>query len=112
MDPDVVDGQEQLVEEADEAADAHEQPVEDDSSDWVTASESDDQPSTSDEAEGDEASRKGLMQRGCTHYKRRCKLVAPCCGEVFWCRHCHNHVKDEGELVRGSWGALFIISIS
>ncbi|CAJ1445680.1 unnamed protein product, partial [Effrenium voratum] len=21
---------------------------------------------------------------------RRCKIVSPCCGEVYWCRHCHN----------------------
>jgi RING finger and CHY zinc finger domain-containing protein 1 len=27
------------------------------------------------------------------HYRRKCLLVAPCCGEVFWCRHCHNEVK-------------------
>lgn len=26
----------------------------------------------------------------CLHYKRRCKIRAPCCGEVFTCRHCHN----------------------
>ncbi|KAJ1474370.1 hypothetical protein T484DRAFT_1635672, partial [Baffinella frigidus] len=24
----------------------------------------------------------------------RCKLVAPCCGEAFWCRFCHDAVKD------------------
>ena len=23
---------------------------------------------------------------GCSHYKRKCKLVAPCCGGVFNCR--------------------------
>lgn len=40
---------------------------------------------------------KGCMEHGCDHYKRRCKLVAPCCGEVFWCRHCHNQVKDDSE---------------
>lgn len=34
---------------------------------------------------------------GCAHYKRRCQIVAPCCGEVFWCRHCHNEEKDTGE---------------
>eukprot|EP00775_Hariotina_reticulata_P005876 gene5876-6117_t len=37
------------------------------------------------------------MQHGCEHYRRRCKLVAPCCGEVFWCRHCHNQAKDDSE---------------
>ena len=30
---------------------------------------------------------------GCKHYKRGCKLVAPCCDEIFWCRHCHNEEK-------------------
>jgi len=45
---------------------------------------------------------KGELQHGCEHYRRRCKLVAPCCGEVFWCRHCHNDVKSENEVVRQS----------
>ena len=30
--------------------------------------------------------RQGEQQHGCTHYRRRCRLVAPCCGEYFWCR--------------------------
>ena len=34
---------------------------------------------------------------GCEHYLRRCKLVAPCCNEVFWCRHCHNKIKNDDE---------------
>ncbi|KAF4641671.1 CHY zinc finger domain-containing protein [Toxoplasma gondii GAB2-2007-GAL-DOM2] len=34
---------------------------------------------------------------GCPHYRRKCKVVAPCCDEVFWCRHCHNEVKSDGE---------------
>lgn len=38
---------------------------------------------------------KGLL--GCKHYRRRCKLVAPCCGEAFWCRHCHNERTAAGE---------------
>ncbi|KAM3254977.1 hypothetical protein ACQJBY_042805 [Aegilops geniculata] len=32
----------------------------------------------------------GKMEHGCEHYRRRCKIVAPCCKEVFPCRHCHN----------------------
>ena len=24
--------------------------------------------------------------RGCVHYKRGCKLVSPCCGNVYSCR--------------------------
>ena len=27
---------------------------------------------------------------GCEHYVRRCRLVAPCCGKMYGCRHCHN----------------------
>ena len=45
---------------------------------------------------------KGELQHGCEHYRRRCKLVAPCCGEVFWCRHCHNDAKSDNEVVRQS----------
>ncbi|KAF2289857.1 hypothetical protein GH714_038927 [Hevea brasiliensis] len=31
----------------------------------------------------------GLGHFGCTHYRRRCKIRAPCCDEIFDCRHCH-----------------------
>ena len=40
---------------------------------------------------------RGRFEHGCEHYKRRCRMVAPCCGEVFWCRHCHNKAKNEEE---------------
>eukprot|EP00397_Hematodinium_sp_SG-2012_P015427 GEMP01015709.1.p1 GENE.GEMP01015709.1~~GEMP01015709.1.p1 ORF type:complete len:300 (+),score=60.38 GEMP01015709.1:392-1291(+) len=36
---------------------------------------------------------------GCAHYRRRCRIVAPCCGEVCWCRHCHTE-KTQHELDR------------
>lgn len=36
-------------------------------------------------------------QHGCEHYRRRCKLVAPCCDSVFWCRHCHNTERQTNE---------------
>lgn len=29
----------------------------------------------------------------CAHYKRRCRIRAPCCNEIFDCRHCHNEIK-------------------
>jgi RING finger/CHY zinc finger protein 1 len=29
----------------------------------------------------------------CLHYRRRCRIRAPCCNEVFDCRHCHNEAK-------------------
>ncbi|XVE65667.1 hypothetical protein DITRI_Ditri08aG0018400 [Diplodiscus trichospermus] len=49
----------------------------------------------------------GKMGYGCQHYRRRCKIRAPCCDEVFSCRHCHNEAAsmlsnpfDRHELVR------------
>ncbi|KAK1650108.1 hypothetical protein QYE76_067913 [Lolium multiflorum] len=32
----------------------------------------------------------GKMGFGCKHYRRRCRIRAPCCNDVFNCRHCHN----------------------
>lgn len=26
----------------------------------------------------------------CNHYRRRCRIRAPCCNEIYPCRHCHN----------------------
>lgn len=34
---------------------------------------------------------------GCSHYRRRCKIRAPCCDEIFDCRHCHNEAKNSLE---------------
>ncbi|XP_039793536.1 uncharacterized protein LOC120659451 [Panicum virgatum] len=36
------------------------------------------------------------MEHGCEHYRRRCKIVAPCCKQVFPCRHCHNEATVSG----------------
>ncbi|KAM7263017.1 hypothetical protein ACFE04_000700 [Oxalis oulophora] len=36
----------------------------------------------------------GFEKFGCSHYRRRCKLRAPCCDEIFDCRHCHNEAKN------------------
>ncbi|XP_034687009.1 E3 ubiquitin-protein ligase RZFP34 isoform X1 [Vitis riparia] len=36
----------------------------------------------------------GSGKYGCTHYRRRCKIRAPCCDEIFDCRHCHNEAKN------------------
>jgi primosomal protein N' len=41
----------------------------------------------------------GLKNYGCSHYRRRCRIRAPCCNEVFDCRHCHNDVKNVNEPV-------------
>jgi len=42
---------------------------------------------------------------GCSHYKRKCKLVAPCCDQIFSCRFCHDdavtgHVIDRRKVVQ------------
>ncbi|KAM0924211.1 hypothetical protein ACQ4PT_005030 [Festuca glaucescens] len=43
----------------------------------------------------------GKMGFGCKHYRRRCRIRAPCCSDVFHCRHCHNEsTKDGHELDR------------
>ncbi|KAG2629734.1 hypothetical protein PVAP13_3KG449200 [Panicum virgatum] len=39
----------------------------------------------------------GKMEHGCEHYRRRCKIVAPCCKQVFPCRHCHNEATASGD---------------
>ncbi|XVF05756.1 hypothetical protein REPUB_Repub05bG0199700 [Reevesia pubescens] len=39
----------------------------------------------------------GLGNYGCSHYRRRCKIKAPCCNEIFDCRHCHNEAKNSLE---------------
>lgn len=55
-------------------------------------------PATTDDAEdAAAAAAQAAGTLGCAHYRRRAKLVAPCCGETFWCRHCHNAAKDEAE---------------
>ncbi|XP_020202157.1 probable E3 ubiquitin-protein ligase RZFP34 [Cajanus cajan] len=38
---------------------------------------------------------KGYMEHGCQHYRRRCRIRAPCCNEIFDCRHCHNEAKND-----------------
>lgn len=37
----------------------------------------------------------GRLQHGCVHYRRRCRIRAPCCNEIFDCRHCHNEAKND-----------------
>lgn len=36
----------------------------------------------------------------CVHYNRKCNIIAPCCGEVFGCRVCHD------EMTNGAHGAM------
>lgn len=42
------------------------------------------------EASSDDRLGFGMMGYGCQHYRRRCRIRAPCCNEVYDCRHCHN----------------------
>jgi len=37
---------------------------------------------------------------GCAHYKRHCKLVAPCCSKVYNCRFCHDEAEPTHSLDR------------
>ncbi|PIA42555.1 hypothetical protein AQUCO_02000181v1 [Aquilegia coerulea] len=57
---------------------------------------------TNDDSNMEEWLDQGLMQYGCSHYRRRCRIRAPCCNEIFDCRHCHNEAKNninvEGKL--------------
>ncbi|EAK88364.1 PGPD14 protein with at least one predicted RING finger, possible plant origin [Cryptosporidium parvum Iowa II] len=32
---------------------------------------------------------------GCKHYKSRCRIIAPCCNNEYWCRHCHNESQED-----------------
>ncbi|GKV46311.1 hypothetical protein SLEP1_g53300 [Rubroshorea leprosula] len=41
---------------------------------------------------------RGSENFGCSHYRRRCKIRAPCCNEIFHCRHCHNESKNSIEI--------------
>lgn len=31
---------------------------------------------------------------GCKHYKRNCKLLAPCCNKLYTCIRCHDDLED------------------
>ncbi|TQD81325.1 hypothetical protein C1H46_033139 [Malus baccata] len=48
-----------------------------------------------DTGEATELLEKGYTQYGCSHYRRRCRIRAPCCNEIFDCRHCHNEAKND-----------------
>jgi len=34
------------------------------------------------------------VEAGCTHYKRNCRLIAPCCNKVYPCRVCHDELES------------------
>lgn len=50
------------------------------------------------------ASNHSPVTMGCKHYKRNCMLLAPCCNEYFWCRHCHNEEKNAPDQVSNGTG--------
>ncbi|KAK2079568.1 hypothetical protein QBZ16_001963 [Prototheca wickerhamii] len=50
-----------------------------------------------DSEELDPVRDRGVGEYGCRHYRRRAKLVTPCCDSVFWCRHCHNEARQDNE---------------
>jgi len=31
---------------------------------------------------------------GCSHYRNKCELLAPCCNSYYRCHHCHNDEQD------------------
>ncbi|KAL9992912.1 putative transcription factor C2H2 family [Helianthus debilis subsp. tardiflorus] len=41
----------------------------------------------------------GKMGYGCKHYRRRCMIRAPCCNEIYDCRHCHNEAASMSKRV-------------
>jgi len=41
-------------------------------------------------------------QLGCSHYQRKCKLVAPCCDTAYNCRFCHDEATNNHSLDRRS----------
>ena len=41
-------------------------------------------------------------QLGCTHYNRKCKIVAPCCNKVYWCRICHDEFTCSHQNIRSN----------
>ncbi|XP_051118920.1 E3 ubiquitin-protein ligase MIEL1-like [Andrographis paniculata] len=61
-------------------------------------------------APGDTETSREVSERrfhGCKHYRRRCRIRAPCCDKIFTCRHCHNEAtislsnpEENHELVR------------
>ncbi|KAF4755962.1 hypothetical protein FOZ63_012164, partial [Perkinsus olseni] len=99
---------EQDRQEEEPRQEAVEEPA-DNEDDWYEVDEGDDADSGFSDAESndgeDEPSKSDNLavnqpageREGCEHYKRRCKILAPCCGEWFWCRHCHNEAKMANE---------------
>jgi len=41
---------------------------------------------------------KGIL--GCSHYKRNCRIKAPCCQRIFTCRRCHDEQIEDHKINR------------
>lgn len=50
--------------------------------------------SQSNETKSEQKLPLGNQTYGCAHYSRGCKLVSPCCGKIYSCRHCHDEAED------------------
>ncbi|GAB2277245.1 hypothetical protein Dimus_011952, partial [Dionaea muscipula] len=65
---------------------------------------------------GNHIATRGYMDYGCQHYWRRCRIRAPCCNEIFDCRHCHNEAKVShdkfGDILVGFLWALLVLVTS
>ncbi|XP_026190618.1 uncharacterized protein LOC34623526 [Cyclospora cayetanensis] len=59
---------------------------------WEDVRSSEDEGVEEKEKDNDEE-----LPLGCTHYRRKCKIVAPCCQRIYWCRHCHNEANEENQ---------------
>ena len=67
-----------------------EEEEEESSGSWATAEGSEGEAAGGEEATTSRGTEEAWGSRekgmhGCAHYRRRCRLVAPCCGEAFWC---------------------------
>ncbi|KAL8436547.1 hypothetical protein ACSSS7_001625 [Eimeria intestinalis] len=98
---DVSSGSGSSQSDSSEGSDSNTSSDDDDGSD-NGGSDSDDSDSENEDTEkrvGEEEKEGGEGEEelvyGCSHYRRKCKIVAPCCGKVFWCRHCHNEESEK-----------------
>jgi hypothetical protein len=48
----------------------------------------------------------GVSYEGCSHYKRKCQVLAPCCDTFYPCRFCHDETCDEQEKDTGKQHTL------
>ncbi|XP_031351218.1 RING finger and CHY zinc finger domain-containing protein 1-like [Photinus pyralis] len=56
-----------------------------------------------------EAATSQFWQSGCEHYKRHCRIMAPCCNNVYPCHVCHDESEDHA-LIRTSISKLLCIA--